>query len=134
MRRVLLACAAIALLGCGGDDSTGPPADVEGMWNLQTVNGVALPFTYDVEPPSYTAEVVSDMVQVNADGTYTETSHIRETDAGTVTEHDQTGGGTWTVRGNSIDLTDETGLTVTGRVNGNTMSIDAGLDLVYSRQ
>ena len=77
---------------------------------------------------------MSDVVQVNADGTYTETSHIRETDAGTVSEHDETGSGTWHVRGNNIDLTDTSGLTVSGTVNANTLSINAGLDLVYARQ
>ena len=77
---------------------------------------------------------MSDVVQVNTDGTYTETSHIRETDAGTVSEHDESGSGTWDVRGNTIDLTDSNGLTVSGTVNQNTLTINAGLDLVYARQ
>jgi len=136
MRRVLLACTAIALLACGGSDSTGPAPNVEGTWTLQTVNGDVLPFTFDVEPPSYTAEVTNDVVEINADGTYTETSSIRETDAGTVSEHDQVGTGTWSQRRRSLDLTDSNGLTVTGTVNEtqNTLTINAGLNLVYSRQ
>ena len=133
MRRLLLACAAIALLGCGGGDSVGPPADVAGTWNLQTINGQSLPFLFDPGPP--TTEFVSDVVQVNADGTYTETSHIRETDGATVTESDEVGSGTFAVRGNTVDFHDSTtGNIVTGTVDGDTMSIHAGLTLVYSRQ
>src|SRR5213595_3608321 len=80
MRKLLLACAAVATLGCGGGDSTGPAASVEGTWNLQTVNGSALPFTAAfVSSPLYRFEILGDQVIVDADGTFTEYTTSRET-------------------------------------------------------
>jgi len=134
MKRVLLACAAIALLGCGGGDSTGPSGSIEGRWNLQAVNGQTLPFTYAVNPPNYVAEIVSDVVEANADGTYTETTTIRETNGTEVTTHDEIDQGTWHHNGSGISVTDSGGNTFNATVAGNKLTIYNGpFILIYAR-
>src|SRR5881275_2041570 len=71
MRRALIAVAAMALLGCGGD-STGPAVSAVGTWNLQTVDNGPLPYTaVFVASPLYKLEILSDAFVVRADGSYT---------------------------------------------------------------
>src|SRR5438128_10843075 len=85
MRKLLLACAAVALLGCGGSDSTGPAASIEGSWNLQTANGQPLPYTAVFSAsPAYRLEIMSDPLLAISAGMYAESGRIRETHGPTV--------------------------------------------------
>jgi Lipocalin-like domain len=136
MRKLLVACAALAMLGCGGD-STGPSASAVGTWNLQTVNGSGLPYTVIfVASPVYRFEILSDEVVVNADGTYTETSSVRETDGTTVTTSTEQDDGTWTQHGNQIDVTSNAdGSVNTAVISGDKLTLAAqGISAVYVRQ
>jgi hypothetical protein len=137
MRRfLLLACASVALLACGGD-STGPAASAEGTWNLQTVNGSALPYTAIFVAPSYRLEILSDQIVAHADGTYDETFTTRETNGTTVTTSDGTDTGSWSQHGNTIDIIASDGSSSSGTMNGsgNRITVNSqGAILVYARQ
>ncbi len=136
MRKLLLACAAVAMLGCGGD-STGPAASAEGTWNLQSVNGMALPYTtIFFSSPLYRQEIMSDQVVANADGTYTETGVVRETDGANVTESTQMDAGNWTQNGNQVQIVSSLdGTTASAVVNGNKLAVNVqGSIGVYVRQ
>lgn len=136
MKRVLLALAAVALIGCGGD-STGVGTKVEGTWTLQTVNGSPLPYTaIFVANPLYKFEILSDQFVANANGTYSETSTTRETDGSNVTTSTDTGNGTWSQSGSTVNITDASDGTVTqAAISGNTITANQqGLVLVYRRQ
>ncbi|HJQ09597.1 MAG TPA: lipocalin family protein [Gemmatimonadaceae bacterium] len=136
MRKLLLACAAVALLGCGGSDSSGPAPSAEGTWNLLTVNGSPLPVT--VQQTSTTKiEVTADQYILASDNTYTETFSTRTTQGTTVTTSDDPFDGTWSQGGNQVHITDSDGATLTGTINGSgdqiTISVGQFL-LVYAKE
>ena len=134
MRRLVLACAAVTLLACGGD-STGPVASAEGTWSLQSVGGTALPYTYAFDAAtSHRAEVLSDVFDLNADGTFTETFTTRDTQGTTVTTETATDAGTWSQSGKAVTVTFSDG-SLTANLNDDQMTINtqAGV-LLYARQ
>jgi hypothetical protein len=135
MRKALVALAAIALLGCGGD-STGVNASAVGTWNLQTVNGSALPYTaVFVANPLYKLEILSDVFVVRSDGSYTETFTSRETNGATVTTTAEDDTGTWVQNNAALTVTASDGTPSSGAISGNTATINTqGLVLVYRRQ
>ena|SRR6476659_8802347 len=136
MRRLVLACAAIALIGCGGGDSTGPVASAEGSWSLQTVAGTALPYTYVYDAPSqHRLEVLSDVFDMSSDGTYIETFTTRETQGTTVTTQTATDAGTWSQSGKQVTVTFSDGSHLNATITGDeiTMNTASGI-LLYTRQ
>ena len=136
MRKLLLAFAAVAMLGCGGD-STGPAASVEGTWNLQTINGSGLPYTTDYQAsPLYRFEILSDQVVFNSGGTYVESSTVRETNGTTVTTSDEQDNGTWSQQGSQVTTTSSSdGSTTSAVVSGNKLTVNVlGILGVYARQ
>jgi len=136
MRKLLLAVASLAIIGCGGD-STGPVASVAGTWNLQTVNGNPLPYTaaFVAGPPVYRLELVSDVFVAAANGTYTEAFTTRETNGTTVTNTTENDTGTWTQNNANVTVTASDGTVSTASISGNTITINQqGLVAVYKRQ
>lgn len=136
MRRFALACAAVTLLACGGGDSTGPVASAEGTWNLQTVGGTALPYTYFYDAStSHRLEVLSDVFVMSAGGTYIETFTTRETLGTQVTTSTDSDAGTWSQSGKAVTVTFSDGSHLTAAINEDqiTMSTAAGV-LLYARQ
>ena len=135
MRKLLLACAAVAMLGCGGD-STGPAASAEGTWNLQTVNGSALPYTaVFIAAPTYKLEVLGDQVVVHANGTYSQATTTRETQGTQVTTTTDNYTGTWSQHGNQVQITDSDGASSVAVISGNQLTVnDTGFSAVYVRQ
>jgi hypothetical protein len=136
MRRFVLACAALALVSCGGGDSTGPvAASAEGSWSLQSVGGSALPYTYAFDAATqHRSEVLSDVFDLNADGTFTETFTTRDTQGTTVTTSTDTDSGTWHQNGKTVTVTFSDGsLTATINEDQITINTQAGV-LLYARQ
>ena len=135
MRRFVLACAAVTLLACGGGDSTGPVASAEGTWSLQSVGGSALPYTYAFDAAtSHRSEVLSDVFELNADGSFTETFTTRDTQGTTVTTETAADGGTWHQSGKTVTLTFADGsLAATINQDQITINTAAGV-LLYARQ
>lgn len=137
MRKLLLACAAVAMIACGGSDSTGPAASVEGTWNLQTVNGQPLPYTaFFNASPVYRIEILSDQVIAHSDGTYVENGVIRTTDGTTVTTTNQQDTGLWAQHGGQVDFTSDSDASVTtATVSGDQLHLSVdGFTGIYVRQ
>jgi hypothetical protein len=125
MRRliaVLFAGLALTSTACGGGDSSGPPS-IAGTYTLQTVNNAPLPFTTS-EDATYKAEILSWVVTLNANNTYSFAFRGRSTDNGVPTENTITRTGTYTVSGSTVamfDSVDNSSLTAT--VSGGVLSI-----------
>ena len=136
MRRLLLACATIALIGCGGSDSTGPAASAQGTWNLQTVNGAALPFTLNSNPSTGDKlEILDDQYVLNSDGTFTEAFTTRETTNGQITTTPETDNGTWTQQGSQVSVVFASGGGLAGTISNDKITIATQVGpLVYTRQ
>jgi len=134
MRRLLPFILSLAV-ACGSDSSTQPnatPASLAGTWNLQTINGAALPFTLLQTPKT---ELLSDVVTAVAAGTYTELSQVRTTLNGQVTVSTESDGGTYTITGNTVTIRSTDGSTALGTVNGNLFTIAAGgISFEYKKQ
>jgi lipocalin-like protein len=136
MRRLLSLTLALALIACGDDDSTSAPtnASVAGTWNLQTVNGSALPFTLSAASPKI--ELLSSSVNVTANGTWTSTTQTRTTIGTQATTASSTQSGTYTLSGSAVSIRSTDGTTVqAGTVSGNTLTLaQTGLTFVYQKQ
>jgi hypothetical protein len=134
MKRVLLVLAAFAAFGCG--DSTGPAASAVGTWQLQTVNGSPLPYTLAfIANPTYRLEIVNDVFIVNADGTFDETSTVRETQGSQVTTTDEFDSGTWVQNDAALTITASDGSVSSAAIAGDkiTANLNGGV-VVYRRQ
>lgn len=88
-RRRITAVAIMTFLpfafGACADDATGPPQSaVVGRYQLQTVNGVSLPFVV-VQSDTSKGELTSDQLTLNADGTFSDIEGLRTTRGTTVT-------------------------------------------------
>ncbi|HSL70212.1 MAG TPA: hypothetical protein VK864_08205 [Longimicrobiales bacterium] len=104
----LLAVMMLALLPLAcDDDSSGPDdEDIAGTYTLRTVNGQNLPFALIVLGTAYRLEVTAASVTINANGTYSASSTLRETEDGMTTTTTETSAGTWTRTNNAITFRD----------------------------
>ena len=136
MRRLLSLALALAIVGCGSDSSSEPTtASVAGTWSLQSVNGGALPFILSASNPKI--ELLSNVVNVSANGTWTSTTQTRTT-IGTQapTTASSTQSGTYTLSGSAVSIRSTDGSTVqAGTVSGNTLTLaQTGLVFIYQKQ
>ena len=123
------------MIGCSDDeDTTGPAADVAGTYQLQTVNGQALPVTLGTQG-SVTIEVTADEYVLRPDGTFSSTITFRHTDSGTVTTTTDSYEGSWQANGSTIRLNSvDVGLETAAFTGGNTLTFTfGGSTLVYRK-
>ncbi len=122
----------LLLLACS--DAAGPVRGVEGTWRLQTVNGLALPFTLP-ESGVDKLELTGEVITLVAPRSLSIVTTFRVTDGSDVFPESVPDGGTYAVNGSTITFTwDSDGSTSTATVSGNTMSLqDIGLTFVYRR-
>ena len=114
----LILVAALAACDNGSTEPTGP----EGRYNLVSINGMSLPFTlYD--DGTYVDVLVSAWVQVNSDGTCSESFTYQFTEPGGTTTETQTDTCTWTATGTAITISYPGGFTIAGALSGNTMTV-----------
>lgn len=135
MRKLLLCLTAASLVACGGD-STGPIASAAGTWNLQTINGTALPFTaVYVASPLYKLEILSDTFVASSNGSYVENFSIRETDGSTVTTQNGSDHGTWVQNNGALTITASDGTVSSAAITGDVITANIDGDVyVYHRQ
>ena len=136
MRRIGACLLLIAAAACGGDSPTQPtPASVAGVWNLQTVNGSGLPFIL-AQLGNDKVELTDDVLNVSENGTFTQLTHFRITQAGEVTTDSLPDAGTYALNGTAVTFTFESdGSTGTGSLSGNSLTVAAGgLALIYKKQ
>jgi len=135
MRRFLTLTLALAIVACGSDSSSAPSnASVAGTWTLQTVNGSPLPFTLASSPAKL--ELLSYVVTVTSNGTWTSAQSIRTTFNGQATTATTTDAGTYTLSGNAVAIQSSSSTTVlAGTVSGNTLTLaQPGLTFVFQKQ
>jgi len=132
MRRLVLAGVAMLLVACGGDKTTGIET-VSGTYTLRTVNGTAVPTTV-YQDTQEKDERLGGNVTLGADNSWSGLLSIRATElsSGSVFGGTYPIGGTYSLSGNTITLTDSPDLlSFTGTVSGGTLTIggDIGLGL-----
>ena len=135
MRKLLVLCLALLLplAACGDDDGSGPSADVVGTFTLQTINGATVPAVV-FQAGADRLEVVSGSITFNENRTFSAAFTLRQTLAGVVTTETETDTGTYTVSGNTVQLTAADGTVETATVSGNTLtSTQQGITLVYRK-
>jgi hypothetical protein len=131
MRRFILAMGTLALFACG--DSTGVVQNVNGTYDLKTVNGSPLPFTISLPGDIVLEQVTSDVITAS-NGTFTDVTIYRDTDTqtGQVTTSSSADTGTYVINGTAVTF-QFTGFTGNGTVSGNSFTIvDQGISLVYT--
>ena len=143
MRKSLLAALVFTLVACGGDKATGPQP-VTGSYTLRTVNGGSPPSVVyqDVQQK---VEVTDGTIVLKADNTWQGTLGAHVTNLTTSQVVNLPGlpldGGTYTLSGNTLTLTDPTeGLTFNGTISNGTMTMTVDLiglgqftSLVYTK-
>jgi hypothetical protein len=103
MRRAFTLLALVALAACG-DRSTGPSVKpIEGAYTLRTVNGEPLPYR---QGGSFDVSIISGMIELGADGHYSDFYTMRWTlDSGVSYREDLLGGsGPWKRSGSTIQF------------------------------
>src|SRR6266550_905577 len=108
MRRKTMTIVALAIgLAACNDSNTGPTAAVAGLYSLRAINGTNLPVTF-----SSGRTLVSDVLTLNADGTFSDDAQFSD---GSV-EVEQ---GFYTNNNGAIDFTDrDTGQTFSASLSG----------------
>ena len=125
---------ALAAAACSSD-SSGPDVSVVGTWQLQTVNGQALPYVV-AQSGSDKIEVTSDVLTVAEGGAFTEITTIRVTSGGTVTTQSIPDAGSYSVNGTAVNFTFQSdGSSGTGTLSESTLTVATqGVSLVYKKQ
>ncbi len=135
MRRLILAMGTLALFACG--DSTGVVQNVNGSYNLQTVNGFSLPFTFS-PPGAFTTQQITADVITASNGSFTDVTTERDTNSqtGAVSIFTTSDTGTYIINGTAVTFTFfSDGSTGSGTISGNTFTIvEPGFSLVYTHQ
>src|SRR4051812_24539750 len=111
MRKFCALVLALGLAACA-NDSTAPSTSVDGTYNLRTVNGTTLPYTF-----SNGLQLVSEQVIMTQDGSFTDRSQYSNGQTSVDT-------GFWTSLNGSITFTDNTaGVTYSGSVSGTVLTV-----------
>lgn len=116
MRRIAVLAFLVVLAACS--DSTAPSGSVVGSYQLKTINGNPLPYSFSAYGGS-SAVLQSDMLTLNSDGTYTDVGQYSSAQGNTsITEN-----GTWTNNNGSITFDDQTdGIEYQGSVSGTVLT------------
>lgn len=109
MKRIfVLALAAALSLGASAcHDTTSPGAVLAGTYTLRTVNNQLPPVILYADPTGM-EEVLGGYIQLDRDGSYTDVVTLRDTppEGGPGVTYDDTINGTWSLSGNTLELTD----------------------------
>ena len=137
MRKFLMVLYVFATACGGGKDSpTQPtPASVAGTWNLQSMNGTALPFVI-AQTGANKTELTADVLTVVAGGSFTQMTTIRTTLNGQVTTQTIPDAGAYVLNGTNVTfqfISD--GSIGTGTVSGTTLTVSTpGFSYIYRKQ
>jgi hypothetical protein len=120
---VVAATICFVTASCGGGDKSTGPTVVAGTYTLQTVNNSPLPFTTS-EDATYKAEILSWVITLKDDNTYSDIFHGRSTDNGQVADNTLTSSGTYTQTGSTLNLFDPVeNSNLEATIQGNTLAI-----------
>jgi hypothetical protein len=131
---------ALVLLFAACSDFTGADTtDHIGVYNISSVNGVALPFTLTDDTATVTQEVIEGSVTLNADRTFTDHTTFRITTDGVETTSQQLVQGQYLRSKNSVTFegfdNNNSYLNYFGQLDGTTLTIFRGsnLEVAYTR-
>jgi hypothetical protein len=133
----VLAAGALISAGCGGSDSPTTPitnASLAGTYTLKTVNGNPLPAVIQAGTAEVSKiEVLSDVVTVNVDGTWSGVEQFRLTTRATVEMQTVNSSGTYAVSGATVTFKDNLdGSLAVAAVSGDRFTLNDG-SYVYSK-
>lgn len=134
MRRLLvtaLFASVLAVTACG--DSLTGTSGPEGTWYLQSINGASPPVTI-VNTTDYRLEVLSGVLDLESNGTYTNSFTYRETENGVPATVQETEFGTYFQSGSTIVLEDDQGFEAQATISGDQLTfLESGLTVRYAR-
>jgi hypothetical protein len=133
MKKIFLAFLTLTL-ACS-NDSTGPTqTSVAGTWNLQSVNGTALPFVL-AQTGTNKVEITADVLTVTSSGSFTEITTVRTTQNGSATTQTSPDAGSYVLNGNNVTFQFQSdGSVGSGTVAGSTLTVsNTGLSLIYKK-
>lgn len=115
----------ILLVACA--DGTAPEADFTGAYDLQTVNGHALPVVVAQSGPN-TVSVISDHLVVADGGSWSEVAVYRLVENGASHDETQNDGGTWVRAGSQLSLysAGSSATSYVGAITRNTLTFNDG--------
>ncbi len=129
----VIAFATVFSLGCSDDGTRPTRASFAGTWNLQSVNGQAMPYVLQGTSPK--VEIVADQLVILENGTFTETFSVRRTEGTVVTTQNGSDNGSYSLDGTAVRLVDADGSTGNGMTQGNSLTLAGqGFAQVYVRQ
>jgi hypothetical protein len=136
-RLLLLVVLVAAATGSGACDLTGPRTPV-GNYTLTTIDGKTVPVAV-VADVDYKFEVLSGMLSLGADGSFSAVTQTRETVQSHASVFNDTLGGTWTRDHSILTLTASDSVVTTGDWNSGriTLALTDGssrTSYVYARQ
>jgi hypothetical protein len=132
MKWLRTAALLFAVAACSDSDSTSPRT-AAGVFELETVDGAALPVIID-QLADTTLEITAGTVSLDAGGSFTDRTDLRLTEGATVTTGSETAVGTWTQSGSVITFQPSGGAPYTMVLSGSTLTQQIfGLSLVYRR-
>ena len=128
--------AALLLCACGGSASqpTSPAsASIAGAYHLVSINGKALPFTY--QAGTATIVVTSDVLTVADGGTWTESSAYSQTVNGVTSSQTMVDGGAWSRLGTTVSFANANKvLTYSGQFTGSGFNLsNPSFSYVFAR-
>jgi len=130
-----LAMSVLLAVACGGESSTQPAAtSIVGVWDLHSVASAKLPLML-LRSPDASADLMSDVVTLDPDGTYSEVMKIRHAAGSKVTVESYVGSGTYSVSAATVTLRTMEGVVTSGTRVDDTMTLDeGGHAFVYNRR
>jgi hypothetical protein len=133
MKKIFFALLALTL-ACSNDSTAPTAASVAGTWNLQSVNGTALPFIV-AQTGTNKVEITADVLTATPSGSFTEITTIRTTQNGVATTQTSPDAGSYVLNGNNVTFQFQSdGSIGAGTISGNTLTVsDAGLSLIYKK-
>ena len=131
MRRLVVLAALLAAAACESSNSVSPSVSIAGQYNLMTVNGASLPYTFTTTNGA-SATLTSDMLTMNTDGSYSDIAQFQSSQ-GPYTINEV---GTYSTVNGSITFYDQTdGIQYNGSLSGSVLTeINSGVTEVYQKQ
>jgi hypothetical protein len=124
--QLVSALALVVLAACGGDKATNPASDsIAGVYSLRSVNGTALPYTFQDGADSYT--LTNDVITIADGGSWSETFSYQQTVGGVSSTQTGSDSGTWSRAGTSVSFDSYGGYTAySGTFTGSSLNLSDG--------
>lgn len=124
--RLVGMCALSLSVACSGTDATGLSGP-EGSYTLQTVNAKPLPLvTPDPDDPAIYGELLSWVITLKGDNTFSAAMMGRTTNNGVVKAEAINYGGTYTLSGSNLRMSEPSGNYLDGVLAGSSLTITTG--------